>query len=93
MTKGKSHGGSKRAGKRRTRQVRTIGERFDEKPAVVAADLRVEVPDRSQTEGALGKSNEWLGPVLAGGRLAAWDWHVLSGEVFWNDEHYRMFGL
>lgn len=51
-----------------------------------------DITDRKQVEEALQKSEERFRLALKGGRLAAWDWHIASGEVIWNDEHYLMFG-
>jgi len=35
---------------------------------------------------------ERLRLALDAAHMAAWDWDVASGEVQWNDEHYRMLG-
>ena len=41
---------------------------------------------------ALRESEERLRLALEAGAMAAWDWQVPTGEVLWNDEHYRMLG-
>jgi len=40
----------------------------------------------------LHQKEERLRLALEAARLAAWDWHIPSGDVVWNDMHYRMMG-
>lgn len=40
----------------------------------------------------LRQQEERLRLTLAAGQMASWDWHVQSGDVVWNDTHYRMLG-
>ena len=40
----------------------------------------------------LRQQEERLRLALAAAQMASWDWHVQSGEVVWNDAHYRMLG-
>jgi PAS domain S-box-containing protein len=40
----------------------------------------------------LRESEERLRSAIVVGRLATWDWNLLSGEVAWSDEHYRIEG-
>jgi len=37
-------------------------------------------------------NEERLQLTLAAARMASWDWHVPSGDVVWNEMHYRMMG-
>jgi PAS domain S-box-containing protein len=48
--------------------------------------------ERRRAEAALRESEERLGLALAVGGIATWDFHVDTGEVVWNAEHYRMLG-
>jgi PAS domain S-box-containing protein len=45
-----------------------------------------------QAHGDLEQNEARLRLALAAARLAIWDWHVPSGGVVWNDQHYRMMG-
>jgi PAS domain S-box-containing protein len=40
----------------------------------------------------LRQQEERLRLALAAAQMASWDWHVQSGDVVWNDAHYRMLG-
>jgi PAS domain S-box-containing protein len=50
------------------------------------------ITEDKKIESALRESGERLHLALAAGRMAAWDWHVPSGEVVWNETHFRMLG-
>jgi PAS domain S-box-containing protein len=43
-------------------------------------------------EAALSDSEERVRLALAVGELGTWDWNLVTGEVVWSDEHYRMEG-
>ncbi|WP_280953015.1 PAS domain-containing protein [Mangrovicella endophytica] len=40
----------------------------------------------------LEQSEERLRSAVEVGRLGLWDWNVLTGEIHWSDEHFRMEG-
>lgn len=48
--------------------------------------------ERAYAETALRESEERLGLALEIGEMASWDWDLRSGEVTWNDRHFRMMG-
>jgi PAS domain S-box-containing protein len=48
--------------------------------------------ERARSAEALRESEERLRLALDAANLAAWDWHMASGRIIWNDEHYRVFG-
>jgi PAS domain S-box-containing protein len=65
----------------------------DSTGAIVAAmALALDVTEHRRAQRALEQSEERLRLALSAGGMAAWDWNVLTGEVLWNDEHYRMLG-
>ncbi len=41
---------------------------------------------------ALRASEERLRLAVEAGCMATWDWHIPTGAVQWNEEHYRMLG-
>jgi PAS domain S-box-containing protein len=45
-----------------------------------------------EKDAALRQREERHRLALEAGAMATWDWHVPSGEVVWNDEHFRMLG-
>jgi PAS domain S-box-containing protein len=66
---------------------------FDERGKMVSVLSQVlDVTARQRTEAALRESGEWLRLALEAGRMAAWDWDVASGDVVWNEMHFRMMG-
>jgi len=55
-------------------------------------DLENEIEERRRAEEALHQQEERLRLAMSAARMASWDWNVPSGEVVWNDTHYRMMG-
>ncbi|MEH2208518.1 MAG: PAS domain S-box protein [Nostoc sp.] len=49
--------------------------------------------EQEQAEAALAKSEEQLRLTLEFNHIGLWDWNVQTGEVIWNDNHYRLLGL
>ncbi len=47
---------------------------------------------RKAAEELLRESEAQLRLALDAGRMALWDWDIPTGNVKWNDEHYRMLG-
>jgi PAS domain S-box-containing protein len=47
---------------------------------------------RITLEASLRESEQQLSLTLTAGRIATWDWRIMTGEVVWNDEHFRMMG-
>lgn len=47
---------------------------------------------RLQLEEAVRSKGERLQLALDAAHLATWDWHIPSGKISWNSEHYRMLG-
>jgi PAS domain S-box-containing protein len=46
-----------------------------------------------KAEAALAKSEEQLRLTLEFTDIGTWDWNILTGEVIWNHNHYRLFGF
>ncbi|MBE9104305.1 PAS domain-containing protein, partial [Nostoc cf. edaphicum LEGE 07299] len=57
------------------------------------SDRQAALRERKQAEAALAKSEEQLRLTLEFNHIGLWDWNVQTGEVIWNDNHYRLLGL
>ena len=66
----------------------TPGENLSAEVYTVLEDIT----DRKQSEEVLRQSGERLRLALQAARMATWDWDILTEQVIWNDEHYRMLG-
>ncbi len=55
-------------------------------------DLEKEIDERKRAEESLHQQEERLRLAMAAAQMASWDWNVPSGQVVWNDTHYRMMG-
>ncbi|NJO93434.1 MAG: PAS domain-containing protein [Hydrococcus sp. RM1_1_31] len=55
--------------------------------------LQQEICDRQHTEKNLRKSEEYCYLLLDLTHIATWDWNILTDEVTWNNNHFRLLGL
>ncbi len=51
-----------------------------------------DVTERRKAENELRRSRVLLNEALAVTRTGGWEWHIASGEVWWSDQLYAMFG-
>ena len=49
--------------------------------------------DRKRSETALRENEEFFKLALDFNHIGSWDWHVLTNEVIWNDNHARLLGF
>src|SRR5690606_12322855 len=71
---------------RRVEQRRAILKRVND-------SLLAEICERERTEEKLLISAARLADALRLGRMGNWDWNLITGELHWSDEIYRIFGL
>jgi len=55
--------------------------------------LRHEIEERKRIEGILKQSQERLATAQRIAHLGNWDWNILTNELSWSEEIYRIFGL
>ncbi len=52
-----------------------------------------DVSDRKIVEDALQRSEARLREAQSIARMGFWDWNIVTNELYWSDEIYRIFGL
>lgn len=73
-----------------------LERRVEERTAELTAAnerLRHEIEERSDAEAALRESQSRLIHAQHVARLGFWEWNVISNDLFWSDEIYRIFGI
>lgn len=49
--------------------------------------------ERGRTEEALREAEQRTRITLEAAELATWEWNLETGEVLWNEQHFRLFGM
>ncbi len=52
-----------------------------------------DITERRKVEIKLKESEKFLRYVQEIGHLGYWDWNVITGELYWSDETYRIYGF
>ena len=60
---------------------------------VAAVEVVKDITKRKRAEEALQKSEASLAKAQRIAHLGNWDWNILTNELYWSDEIYRIFGL
>ena len=56
------------------------------------AGMNIDITAQREAEAALRQGEERLRSATEVARVGLWDWNVVTGEVTWSDEHFRMNG-
>jgi PAS domain S-box-containing protein len=56
------------------------------------ATVEVDITDRKHAEAALRRSEAYLAEAQKLSRTGSFGWHVASGEIFWSEETFSIFG-
>lgn len=73
-----------------------LERRVEQRTAIlkrVNDSLLAEIRERERTEEKLRISEARLADALRLGRMGNWDWNLITDELHWSDEIYRIFGL
>lgn len=57
------------------------------------ATMFTDITDRVQTEQALSASERRLAEAQRLAHVGSWEWDLETGEEYWSDEFYRLFGM
>lgn len=68
---------------------------FDGQPrrATRMYGVAVDISARKQAEEALRVSAARIRIAVEAARLATWEWHLRTGEIHWNEQHFLLFGM
>jgi PAS domain S-box-containing protein len=85
---------------RRLAEQRRIAEELDRRVVkrtaqltAINAELTKEITERKRAEAALRRSEAYLTDGQRLSHTGSWAWNVSTGELFWSEEHFRIFGL
>lgn len=73
-------------------QLQSVVSEKREGDPVFCRTAVTDITERVQVEEALRESEERLVLALSAGRFATWDLHASTGEIVWNDEHFKVMG-
>jgi PAS domain S-box-containing protein len=86
----------------KTGDLRWISTRFQVQQPTAQADgqtswfvniLSVDITDRKQAELALQEQEALLRLTLDLNHVGTWKWDLATGQLFWNENHFRLLGL
>jgi len=55
--------------------------------------LKLKEAERAQSEQRLRRNESMLAEAQRLAKVGSWNWDILSDQILWSDEHYRIFGL
>ena len=48
---------------------------------------------KAKTKEALEEADQRLRLATEAVQMATWEWHILTDQVYWNEQHFRLFGM
>ena len=79
--------------KRAEEEIRHLNEDLERRVKERTAELEAVVAELRQSEQRLRESEERYALVVEGSNDGIYDWNIRTGELYWNDRLYEMFGL
>jgi two-component system, sensor histidine kinase len=61
-------------------------------PERIWVGICIDIHDRKQADAALLEHGEQLRLALGAGKMATWDWNLITGTANWNDQYYLFLG-
>ena len=58
-----------------------------------AVVVSLDITERKEIDFRLREAEERTRITLEAAELATWEWNLASGEVLWNEQHFRLFGM
>src|SRR5215211_5004607 len=74
-------------------EIRRLNAELEERVRRRTAQLEATVSELRENERRLRESEERYSLVVEGSNDGIFDWNIRTGEVFWNDRLFEMFGL
>jgi PAS domain S-box-containing protein len=74
-------------------EIRRLNEELEERVELRTAQLEATVSDLRENERRLRESEERYSLVATASNDGIFDWNVRTGELYWNDRLYEIFGL
>jgi PAS domain S-box-containing protein len=72
--------------------ARGVPVRDDNGAVICWAGINLDISRMKQAEEAVRANEERLQLALDAAHLGTWDWHIPTGAIIWNSEHFRMLG-
>ncbi|WP_448604637.1 PAS domain S-box protein [Thermoleptolyngbya sp.] len=74
-------------------RVQSLPPQTNEPPSWLVNALSVDITDRKQAELALQEQAALLRLTLDLNHVGTWNWDLVTGRLFWNENHFHLLGL
>ncbi|WP_223861032.1 hypothetical protein [Spirosoma validum] len=48
---------------------------------------------QAKTQESLREADQRFRLAIEAVQMANWEWHILTDQVYWNEQHFRLFGM